>query len=131
MPLVRDKRVKLEKDVPVELAHVQGDRMRVKQVLLNLISNAIKFTHAGRVLVQVRPEGEAVHVSVADTGIGISPDEMKHVFQPFYTTKADGKGTGLGLSVSQGIVRRHEGTLEVTSEPGKGSTFMVSLPLAP
>jgi signal transduction histidine kinase len=56
---------------------------------------------------------------------------MKHVFQPFYTTKADGKGTGLGLSVSQGIVRRHEGTLEVTSEPGKGSTFSVSLPLAP
>jgi signal transduction histidine kinase len=67
---------------------------------------------------------------VSDTGVGIASDELSHVFQPFFTTKPDGKGTGLGLSVSLGIVRKHEGTLEVVSERGKGSTFMVSLPLA-
>ena len=67
---------------------------------------------------------------MADSGIGISPDELKHVFQPFYTTKPEGMGTGLGLSISQGIVRRHEGTLEVVSERGKGSTFFVSLPIS-
>jgi signal transduction histidine kinase len=69
-------------------------------------------------------------ISVSDTGVGIASDELSHVFQPFFTTKPDGKGTGLGLSVSLGIVRKHEGTLEVVSERGKGSTFLVSLPLA-
>jgi signal transduction histidine kinase len=133
MPLVRDRRVKLEKDVPVELPAVQGDRMRIKQVLLNLISNAIKFTHAGRVLVQVRPEGETVHVSVADTGIGISPNDLQRLFEPFQrldnplAQQAD--GTGLGLAISKKFVELHHGRIWAESRESQGSTFHFTLPL--
>jgi len=132
-PLVRDKRVKLEKDVPVELAAVQGDRMRIKQVLLNLISNAIKFTHAGRVLVQVRLEAELVHVSVADTGIGISPADLQRLFEPFQrldnplAQQAD--GTGLGLAISKKFVELHHGRIWAESRESQGSTFHFTLPL--
>jgi len=132
-PLVRDKRVKLEKDVPVELPAVQGDRMRIKQVLLNLISNAIKFTHAGRVLVQVRPEAEMVHVSVADTGIGISPADLQRLFEPFQrldnplAQQAD--GTGLGLAISKKFVELHHGRIWAESRESQGSTFHFTLPL--
>jgi len=132
-PLVRDKRVKLEKDVPVELPAVQGDRMRIKQVLLNLISNAIKFTHAGRVLVQVRPEADVVHVSVADTGIGISPADLQRLFEPFQrldnplAQQAD--GTGLGLAISKKFVELHHGRIWAESRESQGSTFHFTLPL--
>jgi signal transduction histidine kinase len=67
---------------------------------------------------------------VADTGTGIPADAVSQVFEPFFTTKSDGKGTGLGLSISLGIVRNHEGTIEVVSEKGKGTTFLVNLPVA-
>jgi signal transduction histidine kinase len=132
-PLVRDKRVKLEKDVPVELPAVRGDRMRIKQVLLNLISNAIKFTHAGRVLVQVRPEGDVMHVSVADTGIGISPGDLQRLFEPFQrldnplAQQAD--GTGLGLAISKKFVELHHGRIWAESRESQGSTFHFTLPL--
>ena len=118
------------------VAPVLGDRDELTQVFVNLFNNALDAMPEGgtlRVRTEVRSADgiPCLTVTVADTGVGISADELKHVFQPFYTTKPEGRGTGLGLSVSQGIVRRHEGTLEVASEPGKGSTFMVSLPLAP
>ena len=111
------------------------DRTRLTQVFVNLFNNALDaMPHGGtlRVRTEVRSADgiPCLTVSVSDTGTGIDADELPHVFQPFYTTKADGKGTGLGLSVSQGIIRRHEGTIEVVSERGKGSTFLVSLPLA-
>jgi signal transduction histidine kinase len=133
MPLVREKRVKLERDVPVDLPSVQADRTRIKQVLLNLISNAIKFTHAGRVLVQVRPEAEAVHVSVADTGIGISPTDLQRLFEPFQrldnplAQQAD--GTGLGLAISKKFIELHHGRIWAESRESQGSTFHFTLPL--
>ena len=133
MPLVRDKRVKIERDVPVELPPVLADRMRVKQVLLNLLSNAIKFTHSGRVLVQVRHEPEAVHVSVADTGIGISPGDLQRLFEPFrrldnpLAQQAD--GTGLGLAISKKFVELHRGRIWAESRESQGSTFHFTLPL--
>jgi signal transduction histidine kinase len=133
MPLVREKRVKLEKDTPVDLAPVHADRMRVKQVLLNLLSNAIKFTQSGRVLVQVRAEGEAVHVSVADTGIGISPSDLQRLFEPFQrldnplAQQAD--GTGLGLAISKKFVELHRGRIWAESRESQGSTFHFTLPL--
>ena len=135
MPLVRDKRVKLEKDVPVELPPLQGDRTRVKQVLLNLISNAIKFTHSGRVLVQVRSEADALHVSVADTGIGISPGDLQRLFEPFQrldnplAQQAD--GTGLGLAISKKFIELHHGKIWAESRESHGSTFHFTLPLSP
>jgi signal transduction histidine kinase len=134
MPLVRDKRVKLEKDVPVELAPVHADRTRIKQVMLNLLSNAIKFTHSGRVLVHVRPEGDAVHVSVADTGIGISPGDLQRLFEPFQrldnplAQQAD--GTGLGLAISKKFIELHRGRIWAESRENQGSTFHFTLPLS-
>jgi signal transduction histidine kinase len=133
LPLVRDKRVKLEKDVPLDLPPVYADRTRVKQVLLNLVSNAIKFTTAGRVLVQVRREPEALHVSVADTGIGISPADLTRLFEPFQrldnplAQQAD--GTGLGLAISKKFVELHRGRIWAESRESKGSTFHFTLPL--
>ena len=133
MSLVRDKRLKLEKDVPVDLPRVDADRTRVKQVLLNLLSNAIKFTHSGRVLVQVRHEGEALHVSVADTGIGISPGDLQRLFEPFQrldnplAQQAD--GTGLGLAISKKFVELHRGRIWAESRESHGSTFHFTLPL--
>jgi signal transduction histidine kinase len=133
LPLVRDRRVKIEKDVPMELPLLQADRMRVKQVLLNLLSNAIKFTHAGRVLVQVRPETEALHVSVSDTGIGISPADLQRLFEPFQrldnplAQQAD--GTGLGLAISKKFIELHRGRIWAESRESQGSTFHFTLPL--
>jgi signal transduction histidine kinase len=133
MPLVRDKRVKIEQDIPVELPPVDADRTRVKQVLLNLLSNAIKFTHSGRVLVQVRHEGDALHVSVADTGIGIAPGDLQRLFEPFQrldnplAQQAD--GTGLGLAISKKFVELHRGRIWAESRESHGSTFHFTLPL--
>ena len=133
LPLVRDKRVKLEKDVPLDLPAVYADRTRVKQVLLNLVSNAIKFTTTGRVLVQVRRESEALHVSVADTGIGISPGDLTRLFEPFQrldnplAQQAD--GTGLGLAISKKFVELHRGRIWAESRESQGSTFHFTLPL--
>jgi signal transduction histidine kinase len=134
LPLVRDKRLKLEKDIPVELPAIQADRTRIKQVLINLISNAIKFTAAGRVLVRVRPEPEALHVTVADTGIGISQSDLQRLFEPFQrldnplAQQAD--GTGLGLAISKKFIELHRGRIWAESRENHGSTFHFTLPLA-
>jgi len=114
---------------------VMGDRDQLTQVFVNLFNNALDAMPNGGSL-SVRAEVRSavgipcLTVSVTDTGIGIAPEDVQHVFQPFFTTKPDGKGTGLGLSVSLGIIRNHEGTIEVVSERGKGTTFLVGLPLA-
>jgi signal transduction histidine kinase len=133
LSLVRDKRMKIEKDIPVELPEIQADRTRIKQVLLNLMSNAIKFTSAGRVLVQVRLDAETVHVSVADTGIGISQPDLLRLFEPFQrldnplAQQAD--GTGLGLAISKKFVELHRGRIWAESRENHGSTFHFTLPL--
>ena len=114
--------------------HVIGDRDQLTQVFVNLFNNALDAMPSGGTL-SVRTEVRSAAdipcftVSVSDTGVGIPSEQLPHVFQPFFTTKPEGEGTGLGLSVSLGIVRNHEGTIEVVSERGKGTTFLVSLPL--
>ena len=133
LPLVRDKRLKVERDIAVDLPEIYADRTRVKQVLLNLLSNAIKFTSAGRVLVLVRADAEAVHVSVADTGIGISTADLQRLFEPFQrldnplAQQAD--GTGLGLAISKKFVELHHGRIWAESRENQGSTFHFTLPL--
>ena len=134
LSLVRDKRLKIEKDVPLDLPEVLADRTRIKQVLLNLMSNAIKFTAAGKILVHVRREPEAIHVSVADTGIGISSVDLTRLFEPFQrldnplAQQAD--GTGLGLAISKKFVELHRGHIWAESRESQGSTFHFTLPLA-
>lgn len=103
---------------------------QIKQVLLNLIQNASDSISKGdgQVTLSTKYQGSNVMVMVQDTGVGISKDEIKSIFEPFYTTKGV-KGTGLGLSISYGIIKDHGGNIQVESEVGKGSTFTISLPI--
>lgn len=114
---------------------VRGDRMRLAQVLDNLISNAIKFTpRGGRVDVRVFRDGETAFIEVSDTGIGIPEDERLHLFERFFrttgATRAAVQGTGLGLAIVGAITESHGGDVEVESREAGGTTFTVSLPLA-
>jgi signal transduction histidine kinase len=105
---------------------------QIGQVLVNIYTNAIKAMPRGGMLrVESAPgaDGEHVVVAVSDTGVGIPPELHPRVFDPFFTTSDVGGGTGLGLSVSYGIIKRHGGTISVASEPGKGSTFTITLPI--
>ncbi|WP_197439947.1 hybrid sensor histidine kinase/response regulator [Calycomorphotria hydatis] len=119
-------------------AHVIGDRNRIRQIILNLVSNAIKFTEQGEVHVSLDaspPKNDSVVLilKVRDTGVGISPEDQQRIFEPF--TQADASptrqfgGTGLGLSICQKIIASMEGDISVESEFGKGSCFTVRLPL--
>ncbi|MHB9091962.1 MAG: sensor histidine kinase, partial [Chloroflexota bacterium] len=106
---------------------------RLKQVLLILVDNALKYTTAeGRVEVSLKCRGNSAILKVADTGIGISADDLPHVFERFYRAdKArarDEGGVGLGLAIAQSIVERHGGLIAVESSPGDGSVFTVTLP---
>jgi two-component system, sensor histidine kinase and response regulator len=119
---------------------VRGDRMRVGQILANLLSNAVKFTAKGEVIVEVSLIGQTdttirVRFEVRDTGIGIAPERIDHLYEPFIqaeegTTREFG-GTGLGLAISRELTSLMGGTMEAESEPGKGSTFRFEIPFAP
>jgi len=115
------------------LAPILGDAGTLQQVLLNLVTNAREaMTSGGAIRIETGPNPERpgwVRLVVADTGPGISPEELSKVFDPFYTTK--NTGTGLGLSVSYGIIRDHHGTVDVQSVPGTGTTFVLAFPAAP
>ena len=109
---------------------VMADSDQLQQVLLNLIQNAVQATPAGgRVAVRVRPSAIGHTIEIEDTGAGIAPEHLPRIFDPFFTTRA--KGTGLGLFVAHAIVQRHQGSIEVESQPGVGTRFQVLLPLNP
>ncbi len=110
------------------LPEVEHDSDQIHQVLLNLLLNAIQAIEgAGIVKVELEQVGRLVAVRVSDTGRGIRPEDLPNIFKPFYTTK--GNGTGLGLSLAKRIVEEHHGTIEVNSNPGKGTQMTVYLPL--
>lgn len=136
--LVKEKPIQLIQRIPANMPTVRGDTMRVRQILLNLISNASKFTETGSITVEtviqrgLTGKPEAL-INVIDTGPGISPEDQKKLFQAF--SQVDGSatrksgGTGLGLSICANLVQLHAGRIGVTSEVGKGSTFWFTLPL--
>jgi signal transduction histidine kinase len=116
---------------------VCGDQDRLKQVLVNLISNAIKYTpNGGEVVVGLGKTENQACLTVSDNGSGIPVEDMPHIFERFYrgeksrTRSRDGKGFGLGLSIAYWIVRNHNGQIEVSPRQPKGTTFTVWLPLA-
>jgi signal transduction histidine kinase len=111
---------------------MEGDERKVKQILFNLLSNAVKFTPSGgAVSIAARAADEQVVISVRDTGIGISAEDREKIFEEFYQVGASRtqEGTGLGLALTRRLVELHHGTLSLESEPGAGSTFIVTLPL--
>lgn len=131
--LVKDKPIKLQQSVPDNLPEIKADARRVRQVVLNLVSNAAKFTEEGFIHVQAEAGPEEVTISVADSGPGIPPDRLEDIFEPF--TQADSTpsrkhgGTGLGLTISNSFVELHGGRMWVESEVDVGSTFYFTLPI--
>lgn len=112
-------------DLPPVVVHPEA----IQQVLANLVANAgDAMPGGGRLFVSTRAEPDAVEVVVEDTGTGISPEDLPHIFEAFYTTKPGVTGIGLGLFVSEGIIRGHRGRIDVASSPGRGSRFTVRLP---
>ncbi len=134
-PLYASKGIYLETEIAPGLPPVFCDRTRMREVLLNLLSNAGRFTDCGGVRVRVRQEGDGLVFSVADTGIGIAPEHLSGLFEPFH--QVDGSirrrygGTGLGLPISKRFIELHGGHIRVESRPGAGTTFVCQLPLVP
>ncbi len=103
---------------------------KLNQVFMNLINNASQAIEgAGTIFIETKAGVNIIIVSIKDTGSGMSDDVIRHIFEPFYTTKDVGKGTGLGLSITFGIVQEHNGTIEVISNPGQGTEFIIKLPM--
>jgi signal transduction histidine kinase len=123
--------IRVQLDLEEQIPTVKGNSGKLQQVFLNLFLNARDAMGAGGTLtVRTRARGDAVGVEVIDTGHGIQPENLHRIFDPFFTTKAGRKGTGLGLSVTYGIVREHNGLIDVESQPGEGTRFRLEFPLA-
>jgi CheY-like chemotaxis protein len=150
-PRVQEKQLTLELDVPQSLPRIHVDAQRLRQILTNLLDNAIKFTHTGGITIKLYsarsvggklegnlvppaelPSGMWLGIAVKDTGIGISPEDQEFIFEAFRqadsSTTRPYEGTGLGLAITQRLVTMHRGYLWVESTPGLGSTFTVLLP---
>lgn len=128
---IRNRGLRLDIAVPDDIGVIEADEKRIRQVLYNLLSNAMKFTPpTGRVSIGATDDGEMVRLYVADTGIGIDKDEQARVFDRFHRGRAavQGKGVGLGLSLVRSFVDLHGGALSLISEPDKGTRLEVSLP---
>ncbi len=132
--MLRPDEVALSVDVDTEYV-VHHDPTALGAVVLNLLTNAYKYTHADKqIKLSVRDESESVALTVRDNGIGLAPSETKHIFRPFYRIRPRDRsatgGIGLGLAIARELVNRHNGTIDVTSREGKGTTFVIHLPRA-
>jgi PAS domain S-box-containing protein len=130
-PLIVQKPLSLDEDLPEHLPPVNVDSRRIVQVLENLVSNAVKHTAAGGAIrIAARHDASEVHISVQDTGSGIAAENLPRLFDRFWQARGARRGgAGLGLAIAKGIVESHGGRLQVESELGRGSTFTFSLPL--
>jgi len=153
-PQTQRKHLTFHLETPESLPDLEADEMRIRQALLNLLSNAVKFTHAGSVTLAVQmarvrngrcaglalpsdvrlPDGGWFVFSVADTGIGIAPEDQRAIFDEFYqvdrTATREYEGTGLGLAITKRLVEMHGGAIWLESTPGKGSAFSIALPIS-
>ena len=132
-PLFEESDIRLHLSYPPKQLLLAADRTRLEQALTNILSNAVKFTpKGGSIWIEVIEKDEIVQISVKDNGAGITPDEMNHIFDPYYQServRAGNTGLGIGLSLVNEIVRLHKGTIDVKSDgPGTGSEFIITLP---
>jgi two-component system, NtrC family, sensor kinase len=131
----RQRGVQVVMGLSPQLPEVSADGEQLRQVLLNLVTNALDaMPEGGQLSLHTRPVFDAhgkahVQVQIADTGLGIPREDLRRIFDPFFTTKGPGRGTGLGLAICQRMVKAHKGSIEVQSEQGRGTTFLVTLPL--
>ena len=133
-PMAEEKNMVIEHHVESSNLTIEADKEKITQVLTNLLSNAIKYNHLdGKVVISAFQSDEGmVQIDISDTGIGMSPDDLSHLFERFFrATQAMGiaEGTGLGLSICKQIVEAHGGTIKATSELGEGTTFSIRLPV--
>ncbi|MBC7931422.1 MAG: PAS domain S-box protein, partial [Rubrivivax sp.] len=132
-PQLRHSRIELGREYAEDLPRVYGNAGKLQQVFTNLLLNARDAIPDGgsvRLRTSGGSERDAVTIEVVDTGIGIAPENVARIYDPFFTTKGVGRGTGLGLAVSYGIVQEHSGHISVESAPGRGTTFRITLPTA-
>ncbi|MBI3321683.1 MAG: HAMP domain-containing histidine kinase [Candidatus Omnitrophica bacterium] len=128
--ILKERGLSFAMEWPKDHAVVIGDRDRLQQVFVNLLANAVKFTKTGGIQVRLLQEDEAFRMEVIDTGEGIAKDDQERVFDKFERVgTTDQEGSGLGLPIARDIVELHQGRLWVESEPGKGSRFIVKLPV--
>jgi PAS domain S-box-containing protein len=130
----KQKNIAFINDAQSGLSSINGDSRAVKQILLNLFSNAVKFTHeSGQVTVSTLSVNGHVVVNIVDTGIGIDPQRIPYLTDPFVRADQDpylsNQGTGLGLTITKSLIDLHDGTLEIASDPGQGTTVTVTLPI--
>ncbi len=132
-PLAAKKGLALEAEIGADIPTILSDAQRLKQILLNLVNNAVKFTSRGVVRVECRCRQHTVEISVRDTGIGIAAEELPHLFRPFHQIESGAnrkhEGSGLGLSISHQLASLLGGKINVQSQPGEGSLFTLVLPL--
>lgn len=134
---LRSADIEINHQLQEDLPQVRASWEHLKTVWLNLLINARDAVVARpgprniEIETRLAASGDHVQVLVTDDGIGLSPAEAAHIFEPFYTTKEPGQGTGLGLATSQRIIQQHGGDIEVVSRPGEGATFVVRLPVKP
>ena len=125
--------VHLDHDVPSEI-YIHGDQLQLYRVMMNILTNAIKYTPTGgRIDIRLYVEDEQALIKISDTGLGIAPEDLLHIFERFYRIDSarnrDQGGTGLGLAIVKAIVAAHGGKISVESIVGEGTTFFVSLPV--
>ncbi len=128
--LAIEKKIKLLSSIDSQIPEIQGDRLELRRVITNLISNAIKFTDTGAVKISLTQTPSKIMIVVEDSGIGISKQDQKTIFQRFHQGNHRRAGKGLGLYLCQQIINAHQGQITVASELGKGTTFTVALPKA-
>ncbi len=124
-----DKKIKVRKDYG-DFEGLECFPSKLNQVIMNILTNSLQAMEAGsgELFIQTVSSAIGVKIIIKDNGRGMPPDVKEHIFDPFFTTKEVGKGIGLGLSISYGIIEKHNGNIDVISEPGKGTEFIISLP---
>ena len=122
--------INLEKHYGDDVPNFYAVADQIKQVVMNLLNNAIDACKdSGKIIIKTESDHSYISLYIKDNGVGIDPANKNKIFEPFFSTKPEVKGIGLGLSVSYGIIKKHNGILEVNSNPGKGATFRIKLPL--